>query len=66
MNPTDRLSAVLNQFRQALQEHLTRIETDLAAGHIIEAQARLKRLLDMTKDWRIHAEIQAQLDEDLT
>ena len=66
MNPTDRLSTVLNQFRRVLQEHLTRIDTDLAAGHITEARARLKHLLDMTEDWRIHAEIQAQLDEDLT
>jgi glutaredoxin-related protein len=66
MNPGERLYTVLQQLRDTLQEQLKQIDTDLDAGEITEAQAKVKRLLEATDDRRIHDEILKQLHNHLT
>jgi glutaredoxin-related protein len=66
MNPGERLYTVLKQLRDTLQEQLEQIDTDLEAGEITEAQAKVKRLLEATDDRRIRDEILKQFPNHLT
>ena len=66
MNAGERLYTVLQQLRDTLQEQLEQIDTDLEAGEITEAQAKVKRLLEATDDRRIRDEILKQFPNHLT
>ena len=66
MTPGERLYTVLQQLRDTLQEQLEQIDTDLEAGEITEAQAKVKRLLEATDDRRIRDEILKHFPNNLT
>jgi phosphoglycerate-specific signal transduction histidine kinase len=57
---------VIREFRTTLQAQLTQIDADLQAGHITQARATLKHLIDATEDWRRYEETITWLHEEIT
>jgi Tetratricopeptide repeat len=66
MHTEKSLNDVIREFRDTLQAQLTTIDADLQAGHITEARATLKHLLDATKDWQRYEETMTWLHGNIT